>query len=150
VHDPGVELTTEMGRLTVGVDGPDQPRLDHLEAITAETYATSRTALVVPAVAAGTALVVGLVLLATRPAGLGVVLLVVAVVLAGIGVRNLLRQRSARATLAGVRSRTSARITEATATAQRVRQAWLEDRAEAATLVRVITGERVPEPLLVD
>jgi hypothetical protein len=54
------------------------------------------------------------------------------------------------ASLAGVRSRTSAKITDATATAQRVRRAWREDQAEAAALVRAIIGDRVPEPLLVD
>jgi chromosome segregation ATPase len=52
--------------------------------------------------------------------------------------------------LSGVRSRTSATITDATATAQRVARACREDQAEAATLVRAITGDRVPAPLLVD
>ena len=100
--------------------------------------------LVAPAAAAGVLLVVGLVLLATQLQGLGVFLLVVAVVLAGVLVRELLRARARRVELADARQRIRDRVDAGPdGRGRRAGQASLETKAEVAGLARTISERGV-------
>ncbi len=140
---------TELGDVEVGTDGADPGRLAQLDTYATQRWAVSRARTLGPAVAAGLVLVAALVLLVVRDTGLGVFLLVVAAVLAGVLVRELLRARAQRAELAAARVRIHQRVEQAHATAVAVRSASLATKAEVAGLARAITGTRVPaEPSL--
>ena len=132
---------TEMGQVEVSGAGVDEARLAELDAGAVERFTVARSQLLAPAVAGGVALLAGLVLLATDHAGLGVVLVVVAVVLAVIALRAVLRGRAARAELADVRHRTRRRVEEGRTAAAADEATDRETKAEVATLARSITGE---------
>jgi sensor c-di-GMP phosphodiesterase-like protein len=90
--------------------------------------------------------VVGLVLLGTGQRGWSVFVLVVAVVLVGVTVREVLRTRSRRSELAEARQRVRDRVHQVRATAVSTRSASQETQAEVAGLARAITESRPPAP----
>lgn len=143
--DP-VVARTEMGDAEVGTEGVDPARLAQLDAIAVQRWSNPRGRLLAPGVAAGIVLVVGLVLVATQAGGLGglgVFLLVVAVVLAGVLVRELLRVRSRRAELVATQRRVRERVEHARVAAVTTRAASEETKAQVADLARAITGSEV-------
>lgn len=146
---PPTVAHTEVGDVVVAPDGPDAARLAQLDALAVQRWSTARSRFLVPGVVGGVALVVGLVLLATRVAGLGVFLLIVAAALAGVLVRELLGARTRRGELAETRQRTRERVERAKTVAVSTRAASLETKAEVAGLARTITGAGSPaEPSL--
>lgn len=145
VNQPGPTVVhTELGDVGVGTDGPDPQRVAELDTFAVQRWTPARSRLLVPGVAAAVVLVLGLVLLATRAAGLGVFLIVVAAVLAVVAARELLRARTMRAELEGARERTRTRIEEGRAVATSVRAASLETKAQVAGLARAISEVGAP------
>jgi hypothetical protein len=139
-----VVARTEVGDVAVGTAGPDPARLAQLDTNAVQRSLTPRSRLLVPGAAAGVTLVVGLVLLATHLAGLGVFLLVVAAVLGVVLIRELLAVRRRKAELAELRQRIRDRVEQARAAAVATRTTSLETRAEVAGLARSVTTPEVP------
>lgn len=140
---------TELGQVEVGTEGADPARLAQLDELATQRWATSRTRVLAPAVGAGGLVVLGLVLLATRLHGLGVFLLAVAVALAVVFVRELLRARSRRVELAQAQQLVRARVDEARARAVSARSASQETKAQVAGLARaVVESGSTSEPSL--
>ena len=135
---------TEMGDVDVTSAGPDPARLAQLDSFAVQRSSTPRSRLLAPGVAAGITLVVGLVLLVTRLSGLGVFLIVVAVVLAVVLVRELLAVRTRRTELVRVRQQIGERVEQARTVAVATRAASAETKAEVAGLARTITEASAP------
>ncbi|GAA3549438.1 hypothetical protein GCM10022197_00320 [Microlunatus spumicola] len=131
---------TPLGDVEVGTDGADRARLAQLDALAVQQRTTPRARLLVPGVGAGLALVLGLVLLATDVAALGVLLLVLAVVAAGLLVRELLRARNRRTELAEVRRLTRERVEQARAAAVTAEAERTSTAAQVAELARAVQG----------
>ena len=132
---------TEMGQVEVSGSGADEARLAELDRLAVQRYEVPRARVLVPGVGAAVLVVVGLVLLRTDLASLGVVALVMTLALVVVTVRTALRARSNRTELAEVRERTRRRVDEGRTTAAADEAADRTTRAEVATLARAITGE---------
>ena len=136
---------TEVGMLEVGPEGAEPGRLARLDALAVQRWSASSSSARVPAVVAGVALVLGLVLLATGPVWLGVLLAVVAAVAGVVAARILLRARTARRELTSLRERIRERVEAGRTAAVAARAASLETSAEVAMLARAVseTGSAV-------
>ncbi len=140
---------TEMGDVEVGTEGVDPGRLAELDARAAQRWSSSAARRLAPAVVAGVTLLVGLVLVVTDAGGLrglGVFLLVVAAVAAGVLVRELLRTRARRAGLATTRQQIRDRVEHARAVAVAARATSDETKAQVADLARAVASATPVEP----